>query len=326
MRIARRLAAAASLAALAVAGLAGCSTAAAPAADSTQTAVVGDPSKADLTLTGFDGSETTLAAAPQRIVVLEYAALDTLHTLGLDELVVATPQKTLPAALASFGGEATVDAGTLKEPDLEAIASTDPDLILVGGRSVDVIPQLQEIAPTVNVATSSADMIGSAIERAEDLAGLFGLQDEAKAKTEGLQATVDRIAAKANGQTALFLLSSGGKLSAYGPGSRYGVLYEQLGFAPAAEIAADQGHGQEVSFEWVAQANPQWIFALDRDAAIGQSGQAAAAVLDNELVNSTEAAKAGHIAMLDGQSWYLVTGGLTTMQSMLDEVATAIGA
>lgn len=317
-----RLAAAASVAALAIAGLAGCADQAAPSAS--QAAVLGDASKADLTLTAADGTETTLEAMPQRVVVLEYAALDTIHALGLDGVVVATPKATLPEPLAAFSADTVADAGTLKEPDFEAIAAADPDLILIGGRSADVAGQLAEIAPVANVATGTGPFVEAAIERAEDVAGLFGMQDEAADEIEAIRGKAEELTGLANGQRAMFLMSSGGKLSAYGPGSRYGFLFDELGFVSAAEVDASSGHGQEVSFEFVSQANPEVIFAIDRDSAIGQSGEAAAAVLDNELINATDAAKQGRIVMLDGQSWYLVTGGLTTTAAMLDEVQAAL--
>lgn len=317
------------IAALALLGLVGCAGPADPAADAAGGAA-GSSSLAgaatpDLVLTSADGTETVLDAMPERIVVLEYAALDTLHTLGLDQAVVAAAKSNLPATLSSFAGEEVVDAGTFFEPDFEAIAAADPDLILIGGRSADVAGQLAEIAPTANVATGSGPFVESAIARAEDLAGLFGRQDEVAEEAAAIRAKADEVATEAADQRALFLMSSGGKLSAFGAGSRYGFLFDELGFEPAADTAAEGGHGEEVSFEFVAAANPEIIFALDRDAAIGQSGQAAEAVLDNALIDSTDAAKNDRIAMVDGQSWYLITGGLTTTAAMLDEVQTALG-
>lgn len=318
----RRLSALTALAAAVSLALTGCAGAAEQPANSAQS--LGNPASADLTLMDFSGQETTLEAVPQRVVVLEYAALDTLHTLGLDQAVVGVPKKTLPEHLNGFAAESTTDTGALKELDFEAIAAADPDLILIGSRSADFADQLGEIAPTVNVTADTKRFLDSTIERAEDLAGLFGMQEDAKPYVEKIRSSIEDVKSKSNQESAMFLLVSGGKVSAYAPGhtSRYSFIFDELSFTPAGEVKeSESGHGQEVSFEFIAEAKPQHLFVLDRDSAIGQSGQAAEAVLDNELVKSTDAAKNGNITYVDGRNWYVVTGGLTTMQTMLDEIS-----
>ncbi len=42
------------------------------------------------------------------------------------------------------------------------------------------------------------------------------------------------------------------------------------------------------------------MFIIDRDVAVGQQGQPAAEVLNNELINNTNAAKNGKLVYLDG--------------------------
>lgn len=321
----RRLSALAALTAAFSLALTGCSG----AGEQPQNAptAAGKAAAADLTLTDVSGKETTLEAVPQRVVVLEYAALDTLHTLGLDQNVVGVPKKTLPEHLKGFAAESTTDTGTLKELDFEAIASADPDLILIGSRSADFADQLGEIAPTVNVTADTKRFLDSTIERAEDLAALFGKQEDAKPYVEKIRASIEDVKSKSNKESAMFLLVSGGKVSAYAPGhtSRYSFIFDELGFTPAGTVTENtSGHGQEVSFEFIAEAKPQHLFVLDRDSAIGQSGQAAEAVLDNELVKSTDAAKNGKITYVDGRNWYVVTGGLTTMQTMLEEISGSL--
>ena len=47
-------------------------------------------------------------------------------------------------------------------------------------------------------------------------------------------------------------------------------MYEIFGWAPALEVAdsTSDHKGDEVSVEAIAQSNPDWLFVLDRDAAI----------------------------------------------------------
>lgn len=44
-------------------------------------------------------------------------------------------------------------------------------------------------------------------------------------------------------------------------------------------------------------------------------------LLDNDLVNNTNAAKNDMITFLDAQVWYLSTGGITSTITMIDDIA-----
>ena len=84
-------------------------------------------------------------------------------------------------------------------------------------------------------------------------------------------------------------------------------------------------HGEPISFEFLLQYDPQWLFVIDRDAAIGtEDAQPAAAVLDNELTHQTNAWQDGQIVYLNPFNWYIVSGaGLTSANDMLDELNAA---
>jgi iron complex transport system substrate-binding protein len=79
-----------------------------------------------------------------------------------------------------------------------------------------------------------------------------------------------------------------------------------------------------ISSEFILETNPDWLYVIDRDAAIGEKGASAQQLLDNELVRQTKAWKAGHVVYLDPVAWYIVGDGLTALQSMADEVSLAI--
>src|SRR5690606_41003609 len=70
-------------------------------------------------------------------------------------------------------------------------------------------------------------------------------------------------------------------ISAYGPGSRFGILHDTLGVAPAVEDVEAATHGEAISFEFILETNPDWLFVVDRDAATGEGGEAAAQVLED---------------------------------------------
>ena len=82
--------------------------------------------------------------------------------------------------------------------------------------------------------------------------------------------------------------------------------------------------GDSVSFEFILETNPDWLFVIDRDAGTGESTGAAAALLDNELVNQTNAAKAGHIVYLDPQAAYITMNGYGAVMLLLDQVLAGL--
>ncbi|HBU41596.1 MAG TPA: iron ABC transporter substrate-binding protein, partial [Microbacterium sp.] len=82
-------------------------------------------------------------------------------------------------------------------------------------------------------------------------------------------------------------------------------------------------HGDTVTNEFLLTANPDWIIAFDRGAAVGD-GSTAAETLDNELVARTTAAQEGHIVYLPASELYIVINGLTAMQNVLTEIADVV--
>jgi iron complex transport system substrate-binding protein len=96
---------------------------------------------------------TTVRADPQRIVVLSGDQLDALCALGLQSRIVAAALPDGSTGQPSYLGTVVHDvpgAGSRSEPDMQAIKSANPDLIL-GSQALtpDAYPELTAIAPTV---------------------------------------------------------------------------------------------------------------------------------------------------------------------------------
>ena len=170
------------------------------------------------------------------------------------------------------------------------------------------------------------DLVGSVTRNAETLAAIYGKQPQAKEKLDALRASISALHGKAaTAGTALIVLTTGGKMSAYGPGSRFGVIHDAFGVKPAVEGLNVSNHGQAISFEFIAQTDPDWLFVIDRDAAIGREGVSAQRMLDNDLVRPTKAWKNKRVVYLNGFNWYLLgSAGLTSMQQNVDEIAAAL--
>lgn len=130
---------------------------------------------------------------------------------------------------------------------------------------------------------------------------------------------------------SVFITVGGGIYFLYlllGNDGRCSIIGVEIGFENVgvnAEVDTSS-HGNEASFEFVLDKNPDYIFAMDRDAAIGTEGaQLAAEVLDNELVNKTDAAQNGRVVVLEHSNvWYTAEGGITALGIMLSDLENVL--
>ena len=109
-------------------------------------------------------------------------------------------------------------------------------------------------------------------------------------------------------------------MSAYGPGSRFGVLHDAFGIPPAAPGLKASLHGEAISSEFILETNPDWLFVIDRDAAIGEGG-GAQRLLDNELVHQTTAWKQGQVVYLEPANTYLIGGGIQSLRRLMEQLS-----
>jgi len=267
--------------------------------------------------------ETRVPVDPETVVVFDVGVLSTLDSLGVD--VAGVPDAVFPEALAQYGGDEYPKVGSLFEPDYEAVDALEPDLIIVAGRSAAVYPELAEIAPTVDLTVDNSDFFPSFEERATSLAEIFGAEDEVADRLRVLDERIAQVHEAAQGAgDALFVMTNASELSAYGPGTRFGFVYDELGLTPADDALTAADHGDAISFEYLAETDPDLLFVLDRDAAIGESGAAAEQVLDNELVHGTTAWTNEDVHYLDSAVWYIAPNGLPSVESMVEEIAAAV--
>lgn len=266
--------------------------------------------------------ETAVPANPQRVVVFDIAALDMLDAFGVQQ-IVGVAGNAFPPHLTQYGEARYPKLGTLFEPNYEAVNAARPDLIIVGGRSAAKYNELSRIAPTIGLHAGNEHYLDRVIANAEMLAALFGRQDRAQEVVTKLRQSADGLKQVTPGRgRGLIVLTVGTRMSAYGAGSRFGMIHTDLGVPQAAADLSVSLHGQSVNSEFILQTNPDWLFVIDRDAAIGRGGNARRS-LDNPLVRQTNAWKNEQVVFLDPVNWYIAIGGVQTTQLMVDEVAAA---
>lgn len=267
--------------------------------------------------------EVKVPKNPKKVVSFDMGFLDTLDTLGVD--IAGVPQDSIPSYLKKYEGSDYENVGSLKEPDFEKLAEIAPDVIFISGRQASLYKEFSEIAPTIYVGLDTANYMDSFKKNTELAGQIFGKEDQVKDEL----AKIDDTVAKVQGETkdldkkSLIILGSEGKISAYGPASRFGLIHDVFGFKAADEGIEVSTHGQNVSYEYVLEKNPDIIFVVDRDAVVAE-GASAKKDIENDIVKKTTAYKEGKIIYLNPEVWYLSGGGLQSVAEMAKEVEAAL--
>lgn len=267
---------------------------------------------------------TEVPVKPQRVVVLDFASLENIdHT---DAHIVGMPKLAVPAYLEKYAkDENIVNVGSLVEVNLETINELEPNFIIIGGRLTDSYNALSKIAPTIITNFDMKDPLGALHQNLQNLGKIFDdestfekLYSDLEAKINDTKETIGN-----SDKRALVVLHNRGRFSAYGSGSRFGIIHDVLGVKEAAEGLESDLHGTRASSEFIKETNPDILFVVDRSAAIGEQALERK-VVENELIQRTNAYKNGKIVYLNSEAWYLSgTGGITSVNIMVDEIGNA---
>ena len=201
--------------------------------------------------------------------------------------------------------------------------------IFIGGRLASSYDALSEIAPVVYLSTDTEQgVVESVRKNANTIASLFGLEEEVDSLMADFDSRVAALAEFAEGKTAIVGLVTSGGFNVLGNDGRCSMICREVGFENIgvdAEIDTAT-HGNEASFEFVVEKDPDYIFVLDRDAAIQTEGaQLAQEIVENELVKGTRAYTDGHIVYLSSPAvWYTAEGGITALDVMLQDLESEL--
>lgn len=278
-----------------------------------------------ITVEHYSGTDE-VPVEPETVVVMDLGMLLSLDALGIAVDGFGSLGTGVPPEFSS-AVDAAEPVGTAFEPDYEAINALEPDLIIVATRSSATYADMREIAPTIDLTfDEDVDFLTAFRDRHETLGQIFGVEDEVATLLADLDAAIDDIADRsADGGAALIVMTSGAEVSAYGPGSRFGVVHDVLGYAAADDgLAENETHGEAVSFEYLAETAPDVLFAIDRSAAVGDGGTSAEQILDNELVDGTPAGTSGRIVYADPFAWYLVGNSIPGLRGIITDVESSL--
>lgn len=298
---------------------------------STDSAAEEKPETITIQCLNASGEEADLEVPydPERIAILDMACLDILDSLGVGDRVVGSASTSLEYLQNYVNDENIANLGTIKEADLEAVMACEPDVIFIGGRLSSSYDALSEIAPVVYLATDTeAGVVESVRNNASTIASMFGLDEEVDALMADFDERIQTLADFAEGKTAIVGMCTSGSFNVLGNDGRCSLIGVEVGFDNIG-VDADvdtSTHGNEASFEFIVDKNPDYIFVMDRDAAIGTDGaQLAQDIMENELVQSTDAYQNGNLIYLEHPAvWYTAEGGVQALDVMLQDLESTL--
>lgn len=249
---------------------------------------------------------------PKNVVALDNRTFETLADWGIK--LAAAPKAVMTADSPYVKDESVLDVGNHREPNLEIIAAADPELVIVGQRFATFYDDIKELVPNAAVIDLNFDVSENADSPGENLVDglknstialgkIFDKNYEAKELTDSFDKAIENAKSAYNGKdTVMSVVVSGGSIGFSAPysGRVWGPMYEIFGWVPALEVdgSSSDHQGDDISVEAIAQSNPDWIFVLDRDAAVSSASEAVPAqdVIDNSpALKNTKAVSRGKI-------------------------------
>lgn len=179
---------------------------------------------------------------------------------------------------------------------------------------------------TVYLEVDGANYLDSVTKNLNILGDIFDKKDFVEKELAELNKEVEEINTKVKeiGGNALVVLANDGAISAYGEGSRFGIVHKEFGFEPVDKNIEVSKHGQNITFEYILEKNPDFILVVDRAATTGGS-VSAEQIFDNEIIKQTNAYKDDKIIYLSSQVWYVASGGLGGTKIMIEDIQTGLG-
>lgn len=267
---------------------------------------------------------TKVTAEPERAVVLDIGAVETFDELGLQ--FVGLPKGSLPPYLEKYKEDKDIeDVGTVKEVNFEKIHALNPDLIIISTRLETSYDELSKIAPTIFYDIDPLDYMNTYEANTRMVGKLYGLEEEVEEKLQAIRNKIDGVKKELKDfdEKGLVVLFNNGNFSAFGQESRFGFVHKVMGIAPAIDDLEVSRHGQKISNEFILNADPDYLFVIDRNAVVTRNPSKKGDI-ENKLIKETQAYKNNKIVYLDPFVWYLSQGGLTSTRKMVDEIEQGV--
>ncbi len=207
---------------------------------------------------GTDGDDTESAGIPERVISLSPTHTEIMFAIGAGDLLVAVDEYS------NFPAEALELPNELSgfEPNIEAIAAYEPDLVLIGGDFNGLGDQLAELgiaswdgpaATTIEDTYAQIEQLGAATGRVGDAAEVVSM----------MQTQLDELLASVPDTDAPLTVYHEVDSTFYSADSTtfIGEVYSSFGLQNIADRAEGDNFGfPQLNAEAIISSNPDLIF------------------------------------------------------------------
>jgi iron complex transport system substrate-binding protein len=234
--------------------------------------------------------EVTIEEEPEAIVSVSPSATEMLFAIGAGDQVVAVDD------FSNYPPEAPVTDLSGHEPNVEAIASYEPDLVVLSFDPGDVVSGLEALAiPTIvqDAAASLADTYA----QIEQLGQATGNVEEAEQVAAQIETDIAEIAGSVEESDRPLTYYHELDQTFYSATSStfIGQLYALAGLESIADPADDGSGYPQLSQEFIVDADPDFVFLADTKCC----EQSAQTVADRPGWSNLTAVKEGQVVELD---------------------------
>ena len=209
-----------------------------------------------------DGGDSA-SDAPERIVSLSPTATEMLFAIGAgDQVVAVDDQSDFPE------GVPTTDLSGY-EPNVEAIATYEPDLVVTSGVADDVAGGLEALDVEVLTLPAAATLEDTYSQLA-DLGIATGHEDEAADVVASIRSDIEELAADVpeRDEAPTYYHELDDTLYSVTSATFIGEIYALAGLenvADAADPEGDLGGYPQLSAEFLVAADPDFVFLADTE-------------------------------------------------------------
>lgn len=273
--------------------------------------------------------EQTLETSPKTVVATDNRVFETLDSWDIP--LAAAPKAIMPKTVSYTDNEDVINLGNHREPDLEAVVAANPDLVLNGQRFADYYDDFKELTPDAKIVEldprDDKPFAEELKRQITELGKIFNKNDEATKLTKDFDSSIERVKnSYKEGDTVMAVNVSGGEIGYIAPskGRTLGPVFDLFNFKPALEIegASDNHQGDDISVEAMADANPDWILVLDRDAAINPGDgytPAKQVIEDSEALSNVTAVREGNVIYMPEDTY--TNEGIQTYTEFFNSLA-----
>lgn len=263
--------------------------------------------------------EIEVPASPQRVVVLDGPVLDACFALGITPVGATTGVAGAPwPEYLGPGTEGIVNVGDIAEPDLEAIAALQPDLIVsLQFRHEAIYDQLSGIAPTVLSPHDSEGwregflVFADALNRNAEAPPVVDAFDSRVAELQaGLGDALD--------QTVSVIRVLTGQVRSYQASSFSGTVLAAVGLPRPESQQGTEDTWLEQSMETLNEVDADVLFVTLWS---GSTEEDLNQLLDNPLWETLPVVQANRVYRVPDEYWMTAIGYLAA-GLILDDLAT----